>query len=162
MKVDPGRLRFWFVAALWMKAAVAAVEIAAGLATAVASRTLLLRLALALTRDELAEDPRDAIANALLHSARHLSIGAKTFAAAYLLSHGAVKLWLVIGLLREKLWYYPVAIAVFLGFIGYQAYRFTLRSSIPLLALTVLDVCVVVLTWREWRYLRARAAPLSR
>lgn len=145
-----------FVVTLWAKAAFAAVEVVAGIATWFVSNELLLRWTVALTRDELVEDPHDLVANYLLHLALNLSIGTRTFAAVYLLAHGAVKLWLVIGLLRAKLRYYPLAIAVFLAFIVYQLYRFTLSASSLLLFVTALDVLVIALTWHEWRYARAR------
>lgn len=147
-----------FLVTLWAKAVFAVLEIVSGVATWFVSDQLLLRWTVAITRGELAEDPRDVIANALLHMAQHLSIGARTFAAVYLLAHGAVKLWLVVGLLRRRLWYYPAAIAVFLGFIAYQVYRYTFTGSVLLLFLTAVDLAVVVLTWHEWRYLRGHPA----
>jgi uncharacterized membrane protein len=75
--------------------------------------------------------------------------------ALYLLIHGALKLWLVLGLLREKLWYYPTAIAVFSLFIGYQLYRFSFTHSAFLLLITAIDLVVVALTWHEYNYLRS-------
>jgi uncharacterized membrane protein len=49
-----------------------------------------------------------------------------------------------------------VAIAVFAVFIVYQIYRFTLTHSIWLLAITLLDIVVIWLTWQEYRFLRRR------
>ena len=69
------------------------------------------------------------------------------------MSHGVVKLWLIIGLLRQKLWYYPLAAAVFGLFIVYQ-YSFT--NSLWLLVLSAVDVAVIALTWHEYRYLEVR------
>ena len=90
-----------------------------------------------------------------------MSVGAQQFAAFYLLSHGVVKTWLIVGLLREKLWYYPVAIVVFVGFVVYQVFRFQVTHSSWLLVLTVVDIVVIWLTWHEYRYLRqsGRAGP---
>ena len=105
-----------------------------------------------LVQAELAKDPRDLVANYLLHLAQNLSIGAQRFTASFLLSHGVVKLWLIIGLLRQKLWYYPLAAAVFGLFIVYQ-YSFT--NSLWLLVLSAVDVAVIALTWHEYRYLRS-------
>ena len=59
---------------------------------------------------ELAAHPHDAVAAHLSSWARNLSVGTQHFVALYLLSHGAVKLWVIIGLMRERLWYYPVAL----------------------------------------------------
>ena len=54
--------------------------------------------------------PHDLVAAHLSSWARNLSVGTQHFVAFYLLSHGAVKLWVIIGLMRERLWYYPVAL----------------------------------------------------
>jgi uncharacterized membrane protein len=67
------------------------------------------------------------------------------------LSHGIVKLFLVVGLLRNKLWAYPAAIVVFVLFIAYQLYRLSSAPSPLLVLLTVFDVVVIGLTWHEYR-----------
>lgn len=87
---------------------------------------------------------------------QNLSVSAQDFAALYLLAHGVTKLWLIIGLLRQRLWYYPTALIVFSLFIAYQLYRYSFSHSIWLLLITVLDVVIIGLTWHEWRYLRRR------
>jgi uncharacterized membrane protein len=73
------------------------------------------------------------------------------FGAVYLLIHGGVNVTLVIALLRNKLWAYPWLIAVLMAFIAYQIYLIALRPISGLAALTVFDVLVVGLTWREYR-----------
>jgi uncharacterized membrane protein len=42
----------------------------------------------------------------------HLSANTQTFAALFLLWHGAVKVGLVIALLKNLRWAYPVAISI--------------------------------------------------
>ena len=143
-----------FEVSLWLKGVFALLEIVAGIATYFVPQQLLLSLVQWVTKDEFAEDPHDLVANYLLHSVQNLSIGAQDFAAIYLLAHGVIKLWLIIGLLRKRLWYYPVAIIVFGLFIVYQLYRFTFTHSVWLILITALDVVVIALTWHEWRYLR--------
>jgi uncharacterized membrane protein len=61
---------------------------------------------------------------------------------------------LIVGLLRNKLWYYPIAIVVFILFVAYQIFRFQITHSIWLLAITAVDAVVIVLTWHEYWYLR--------
>ena len=85
--------------------------------------------------------------------ARHLPPQDERFAAIFLLSHGVIKVLLVYALLRRKLWAYPVAIGVFAGFSVYQMYRYVIQPSGWLIALTVLDVIVILLTWAEWHRL---------
>ncbi len=113
------------------------------------------RIVSALTQHELSEDPHDFIATHLLHAARHLSMSTERFASIYLASHGILKIALVWALLRSKLWAYPIAIAVFVGFAAYQVYRYALSHSAAMLALTVLDAFVIVFTSLEYRALRA-------
>ena len=143
-----------FEISLWLKGVFAVLEIAAGITAYFVSQQLLLGAVQWVTKEEFAEDPRDRVANFLLHSVQHLSIGTQNFAAIYLLGHGIVKLWLIVGLLRQKLWYYPVAIVVFVLFIVYQLYRYTFTHSLLLVLITILDVIVIALTWHEYRYLR--------
>jgi uncharacterized membrane protein len=116
------------------------------------------RFTFLLTRPELLEDPDDLIANSLRHAFAHLSNGRKLFVGAYLLGHGIIKLLLVIGLLRDKLWVFPVAIVTLLGFIGYQVFRITSHFSLGLAALTVLDALIVALVWHEWRSQKTQRA----
>ncbi len=107
-----------------------------------------------LTQHELSQDPHDLVATHLVRAAEHLSIGGTRFAAVYLLSHGVLKLLLVWALLASRLWAYPVAIAVFAGFGVYQTYRYAIGGSLGMVALTVLDVFVILFTWLEWRRVR--------
>lgn len=163
---SPGEknLHLLFELTLGFKAVFAIAEIAAGVATWLVPQRYFLALVLWVTRDEFAEDPHDLVANLLLHTVQHLSVDAQRFAALYLLGHGVIKLWLVAGLLREKLWYFPVSIVIFALFIAYQTYRFTNTHSVWLLLVTALDVVVIALTWHESRYLqnsREIAAPGS-
>ncbi|MFT0167726.1 DUF2127 domain-containing protein [Paraburkholderia mimosarum] len=161
--LDEKKLRLAFEVSLWFKAAFALSEIVAGIATYFVSQQRFLTLVIWVTREEFAEDPHDLVANFLLHSVQHLSVGTQKFAAIYLLAHGVIKLWLIIGLLRERLWYYPVSMAVFGLFIIYQLYRFSFTHSIWLLLVTALDGVILALTWHEYRYRRnARKIVIAR
>jgi uncharacterized membrane protein len=76
--------------------------------------------------------------------------------AIHLLSHGVVKMFAVLALLKNKLWGYPLSIVVFGGFIAYQIYRFTLTGGIGLIALTIFELVVVGLIWLEYRAVKSR------
>ena len=142
-----------FEISLALKGVFALAEIGAGIFVYFTTPQFLLGLVYAITRTELVEDPRDFIANYLSHAAQALSVNSQHFVALYLLSHGLIKLWLIVGLWRKKLGYYPAAIAVFGLFIFYQLYRYSLSHSASLLALTALDVVVIGLTWFEYQHL---------
>lgn len=72
------------------------------------------------------------------------------FGTVYLLAHGIVKVALVIAPLANRIWAYPWMIAVLLAFIGYQLYRIVLNPTAGLIAVTVFDLAIVTLTWREY------------
>ncbi len=143
-------IRRVFRISLILKAIDSAIEMAGGLALYAVSQTVIVGLARWLTRAELVEDPRDFLANWLMHSAEALSVSRKDAAAIYLVSHGAIKLFLVVMVLREKDWAYPVFMAALALLIAYQSYQITLTLSPWLIALTVLDAVVLVLTWHEY------------
>ncbi len=100
---------------------------------------------------ELSEDPHDFIAAHLLGASRSLTHGGNTLASLYLLSHGLAKVVLVVALLFNKLWAYPSMIALLILFIAYQLYRISYSYSLGLILLTVFDVFVIWLTWKEYK-----------
>jgi uncharacterized membrane protein len=113
-----------------------------------------------LVQGELKEDPTDLVANLLLHNTRTI-IHTRFSASVFLIVHGVVKLGLVGGLATNKLWSYPAAIVVFMGFTIYQVYQLTQQNSLFLGIATVLDVIVVLLVIAEYQHVRlARRADL--
>ena len=147
---------FLFRTSVLLKGLDALLEIVGGIALWLISPSFIVRVTAILTQDEIAEDPRDFVANCLRHSAANLSVSGKHFMAIYLLSHGVVKMFAVVALLKNKLWGYPLSIVIFGGFIVYQIYRFTLTGGIGLIALTVFDLVVICLIWLEYRAVKSR------
>jgi uncharacterized membrane protein len=131
-----------------------AVELLGGLLLLFVTPDWIRHLAVSLTRVELSEDPHDFIATHLLHTTNGLTGNAVLFGSVYLLTHGGVKVVLVVALLLNKLWAYPWAIVVLLLFIAYQLYRISFDPTAGLTALTIFDVVIVLLTWREFRVQR--------
>lgn len=127
------------------------IELAGGVALLLTNQAAIIRIVAWLTREELAENPHDVVATHALRWAHHFSPSTQHFAALYLLAHGAIKVALVVGLLRGLRWSYPVALIVLAAFIAYQGFRLYHRPSWSLGFLTALDVAVVFLIWREWR-----------
>ncbi|MGA7623467.1 MAG: DUF2127 domain-containing protein [Candidatus Acidiferrales bacterium] len=84
-------------------------------------------------------------------SQRWTDYGGTRFASLYLLSHGVVKVALVICLWMNKLWAYPLTIVVFTLFVVYQLHRFTHTHSWTLIALSVFDAVIIYLTWQEYQ-----------
>ena len=132
-----------------------ALEIVGGILLFFVSPDRISAVIRALTQHELSEDPRDLVATYLLNNTHSLTKGVTMFAAAYLLWHGMVKAGLVAGLLLKRRWAYPAAIVAFLLFVVYQLYRYTHTHSPALLALSIVDVLVIILTWVEYNRLKA-------
>jgi uncharacterized membrane protein len=152
------RIRQIFEVSILLKGAHALIECVGGLLLLVVSTQAIARLVGMLTQEELIEDPHDLIATHLLGWAQHFSVGTKMFYAFYLLSHGAVKVFLVIELLRGKLWAYPASLIVLGLFIAYQIYRYAYTGSVGLIVLTIFDAFVMLLIWHEYRIVRRVAA----
>ena len=148
------RIHQIFEVSVLLKGVHAAIECLGGLALALTSNAWIRDFVANVSQTELIEDRRDFIANHLAAFAQGFSIETQHFYAWYLLSHGAVKLALVAGLLLRKLWAYPTTIVVLGLFILYQLYRYTHTHGLGLLLLTALDVVVVGLTWHEYRLMR--------
>jgi uncharacterized membrane protein len=104
-----------------------------------------------LTAPELAEDPTDSIATLLQRIVHELTADTRLFASGYLIVHGIIKVFLVAGLLGRRLWSYPVSLWFLAGFIAYQAYRFSFTHSVWMIALTIVDLIVAFLIWREYQ-----------
>jgi len=148
------RIHEIFQASILLKGAHALVECAGGLALAVTSTDAIRAWVDRFTQEELIQDPHDFVASHLLAWAQGFSVQTQDFYAFYLLSHGIVKLALVTGLLREKLWAYPASLGVLGLFIAYQLYRYSYTHGVGLIVLTVFDLIVIALIWHEYQLIR--------
>lgn len=151
--IREGRIHEFFEVSILLKGINAAVQIVLG--------TLFLFFDVsawisALVENELVEDPDDFLASHLEPLTTHLTSGTQLFTAMYLLSHGIVKIILVAGLLRNKLWAYPASIGVLSLFISYQVIRIAKTGSVLMIALTVFDLFVLWSIWHEYRYMKKK------
>jgi len=126
-------------------------EVLAGIVLAVSGRLAVNNFIIALTQQEILEDPNDFIANYLIAAGNSFYAGGNVFAIVYLIFHGVVNISLAVALLKNKIWAYPWAIVGFSGFIFYQVFRYFHAHSQLLLFLTIFDVLVVLVIWLEYR-----------
>lgn len=148
-------LHVGFEIAIFLKGVHAALEIVGGVLLYLVKPDTLNRWIRLLTQNELAEDPHDFIANLMRRMGQHYSVSAQHFGVFYLLTHGLVKVVLVILLWRGKLFAYPLMVVILLLFIAYQIFRYTSTHSSFLLFLSAFDAVFVWLTLAEYRRLRA-------
>lgn len=107
-----------------------------------------------ISKNELQEDPNDFVMNYLVSFSHVFSISMQHFTSFYLLSHGAVKILILILLWRKKLWAYPLSCVIFMIFIIIQIQRFSQTHSIMLLILTLIDIAMIALTILEYKNIK--------
>jgi uncharacterized membrane protein len=140
-----------FLAGIWFKAVVGALQAIAGIAMLIVSQQSLAAMVARWTDPELAEEPHQIFATWAQHSVAQLGAGSRLFVTIYLITHGVIKLGLIWAMLHRKMWAYPWSLCVISGFIAYQLYRFAYTHSMALLVLSVLDGVVVYLIYHEYR-----------
>lgn len=155
---NPSILHVSFEVAILLKGLHAALEIVSGVLLSFLKPNILTRWIYLLTRKELAEDPRDFVANLIVRMGGHYTTGAQHFGILYLVSHGIVNLVIVLLLWRRKMWAYPLAVVALLLFIAYQGVRWTHTHSTALILFTVIDLIIIWLTLSEYRRLRGERA----
>jgi len=145
-----------FEAGLFLQGLLGVAQISAALGLYFTPGSAILGFAEWMTRNELLQDPADPFALWLLAQAQHLAIQAATFVTLYFIIHGVLNLGMALALARRIHAAYPVAIAVLFGFIAYQLYRFAHTHAPMLVLLSVFDLAIIVLAWREYRLMSAQ------
>lgn len=108
-----------------------------------------------ISKNELSEDPKDFLMNYLVAFSHTFTHSMQHFTSFYLLSHGIVKILVLILLWKEKLWAYPLSVVIFTVFIILQMQRFSQTHSIVLLFLTFVDLIMIMLTILEYQNIKA-------
>ncbi len=140
-----------FLISIWIKGISGILETLAGIAAVFVEPRALEAVVLFLTAPELSEDPDDWFATFLGGAVRQYSADTQAFLSMYLISHGLIRVFLVAGMLRGKLWAYPVSLGALGLFIAYQGERFMHTHSLWLVFLTLVDLGVAYLIWDEYQ-----------
>lgn len=152
--VSKGTIHIGFHIGLVLKGLFDAGEIISGFLMFFLTPDRMNQLIAVISKEELFEDPTDLIMNYLISVSQVYSLSAQHFTTYYLLSHGGVKLIILILLWQKKLWAYPVSCLMFLVFIIFQMQRFMSTYSFVLLFLSFLDGLMIVLTILEYKNIR--------
>ena len=126
------------------------LEFLGGLLLVFVSPTSLHSFIVFITGNELVESPRDPMVHFLLGWTEHLTNDIQLFLIVYLWVHAAAKLVAVIGILRNQLWAYPFSLITLGLMMVYQAYDIAVKASVGMIALTIFDVGMLWLIWREY------------
>jgi uncharacterized membrane protein len=132
------------------KAVIGAIEIVAGAAFLFMSHASIYSLINSILWGKLKENSGDWFWQIVAAGLNDLSASGEGVWAFVFLSHGIIKLLLIGGLWKERLWSYPTSAFVFTLFIFYQAYQLLSAWSFALFAITALDVAIVALVLYEY------------
>ncbi len=148
----------FFRIGVWLKGIIAVGELATGLILSLFSYASLYNVVNFFFGEELNEAPKDIVWNYLVRGFQNFSTTPKEVWAFIFLSHGLVKIFLVGGLLKNKLWAYPSSAVVFTLFIFYQIYQYFFTPSFLLIVVTIFDVIVTVLILHEYKHKKRKLA----
>jgi uncharacterized membrane protein len=152
-------LHAYFNAGIWIKGIDSIGEITIGLLLYFDPQ-LITRFIFALFGDELTESPRDGLLYFFFHNWNGFSGGSQYLFAFLFLGHGLTKIFLVTGLVKNKIWVYPIAAFAFFFFAVYQIYEITSSPNLLLGIYSLLDILFVGLIINEYCYkLRALKNP---
>jgi len=153
--ITQGRVYKLYRIGLYFKGLFGLSELGVGLFLYFYTKADIYQLFLTFAQEELIEDPNDPLILFLQQALQGISIDAQHFAMTFLTLHGAVKLMLIYGLIKNHIWAYPTAIGVFTLFILQQLYHLVFASfSWGVLFMTILNGLVIGLIAYEYVYLR--------
>lgn len=150
LNVTNGIFHKGFQFGILVKAINSTLEIICGILLVFLSPSRLNNLIIALTQHGLSQYPENVIADFIIKLSSKFTVNTQHFGIFYLVSHGIVKLTLIIFLWKGKSWAYPVTIASLIIFILYQIYRYIMKSSMGLIILTIFDIIMIILTFIEY------------
>jgi uncharacterized membrane protein len=148
------RTELLFRIAMAVKGIDGLIELIGGITLLLVSQTEVQKVIATVVTRDLLGPPDGSLTRHFVAGTAEFASGDRTFAVLYLLLHGAVKVALVIALLRHWLPAYPVALVVLGLFVVYELYRATQTGSVLLPVLAVVDIAVIALVVREYRALR--------
>ena len=149
-----------FEGGIIIKGLTGVAEFAGGLLLFFVSPATIHNFVVFITQDELLEDPHDRIANLLLSSSQYLTSGNRTFLIIYLWIHAFIKFIAVIGILKNQRWAYPFSLITLGALMLYQLYSIIfVAPQLGLVLLTIFDVFILALIWREYGKIRAQDKP---
>ena len=140
-----------------IKAGAAIFEIGTGILAFFLTTNEVLYVTKLLVQGKLAVDPDNFLANHILDLGFSFTPGETNwFLFLYLAGHGVVNMFLVISLLKKKMWAYPLSLLIFGSFVAYEAWQVYFSHSPFLAAFTIFDLAVIWLIWKEYRYMQRK------
>lgn len=145
-----------FRAGMWWRIFYGILRIILGTALLRLVDTSFADLVYQLLKFELIEDPTDFLIRVVYPLVEQHSFTISYFIAAHLLFWGFIDVIFSSLLLRHKLWAFPVSIALISVFVLYEIYRVSYTHSLFLAGVIIVDLFVILLTYREYKRLELK------
>jgi uncharacterized membrane protein len=157
MKLFPEKdYRELFRIGILVKAVDGIIEACAGVFFYFAGYTTINHILFSVFHEEIAEGPRDPFWQFFINEWHSISLSSNSFWGLLFFAHGLIKVALSVALLKNYLWAYPTAAAVFTVFVGYEIYSLASHPSLFLLCITIFDAFVIGLILHEYRHIKKR------
>jgi uncharacterized membrane protein len=155
MKISEKTYHISFEIGIILKAVIALLELVVGTLVLFVSPERISQFIYTLGGVELREDPGDLIWRLIAGGLRDFSATSQGVWSFIFLSHGIVKIFLLGGLWKNKMWAYPVSAFFFTLFVFYQLYQLYITPSALLWLITAVDIVVIGLILHEYRRRKA-------
>lgn len=145
------RFHTFFVLGMWWRIIYGILRVVLGLALLRVIGAQFGDLFYDLMRHEIMEVPRDFLLHTIGAFLSHHSFTVTYFLALYLIFWGVIDAVLSVCLLYEKLWAFPVSIALIAVFMCYEVYRVLHTHSLILAGIICMDVVLLWVIREEYR-----------
>ncbi|MEP7233847.1 MAG: DUF2127 domain-containing protein [Ignavibacteriota bacterium] len=149
---------FWL--SLFIKGLDGALQLLGGIAVLVVAPGTLGKTYRYFTRFLVGNRTHNPEADFIREAAHSFHMSVAWLIAIYLLVNGIIKVLLVYGLLKEKMWVFPAALAGFSIFFSLEVWRLSIHfywGIVIFMAISVFVITMVILEWRKV-FLRSREA----
>jgi uncharacterized membrane protein len=150
---------FWL--SLFLKGLDGALQLLGGVAVLVAEPGTLGKAYRWLSRFLIGNRVHNPEADFIKVTAESFHMNVEMLVAIYLLVNGVIKVLLVYGLLKEKLWVFPAACVGFGLMFSLEVYRLSIHFFWGIFILMCISVFVITMVILEWRKVKALGSSQS-
>jgi len=147
-------IRHYFFWSVFIKGAISLAEMVGGILFLFVPVALVVDFATYPIEHWLAVHPGNFVGVHLLSLMQEFTMFGGALIGFYLFTRGFIKLMLVVALLKDQLWAYPLSIIILGLFIVYQSYEIFAKHSVLMTLVTIFDLVVVYFVWREYGILK--------
>ena len=148
-----------FVVAMWWRIGYGVLRIIFGLAVLKVVGMPLIDVVSSMMGHELNTDPNDMLYSFINSLLINHPVYVTYFLSFYFIFWGIVDVVLSYNLIKHRLWAFPMSVLLIALFILYELVRFGHTHSKILLAVMIVDICILWFIWREYKKIASSVLP---